>query len=152
MRDISLDIRHGEKLGLCGRSGSGKSSLIQGLLRMAEVAEGQILLDGEDITQIPKSLVRQKLSCFTQDPFLVTNSVRFNADPLSEQTDKAIISALERVGIWDIIKAKSEGGNDPLDMKMDENSLSHGQRQLFCLGRALLKRSTILILDEPTSR
>ncbi|KAK5993610.1 ABC multidrug transporter B [Cladobotryum mycophilum] len=151
LRGISFSVEHGEKIGLVGRSGSGKSSMIQALLRMANIVEGQIILDGEDITRVPKHLIRQKLSCLTQDPFLFTNTIRFNADPLEEHTDVEIANALDRAGVWEILKAKTEKGKEPLDEKMDENFLSHGQRQLFCLGRALLKKSSILILDEPTS-
>ncbi|KAK4083017.1 uncharacterized protein Triagg1_1907 [Trichoderma aggressivum f. europaeum] len=151
LQNISIAIRPGEKLGLVGRSGSGKSSLIQALFRMANTPSGQILLDGQDIARVPKPLIRQKLSCLTQDPFLFTNTIRFNADPLGVHSDEAIVSALQRAAIWDVITSKIDADKNPLDEKMDENFLSHGQRQLFCLGRALLKKSSILILDEPTS-
>ncbi|KAL7790898.1 P-loop containing nucleoside triphosphate hydrolase protein [Trichoderma ceciliae] len=151
LQNISLVIHPGEKLGLVGRSGSGKSSLIQALFRMANITAGQILIDGQDIARVPKPLIRQKLSCLTQDPFLFTNTIRFNADPLGVHSDEAIVSALQRAAIWDVITSKVDAGKTPLDEKMDETFLSHGQRQLFCLGRALLKKSSILILDEPTS-
>ncbi|KAL7823946.1 P-loop containing nucleoside triphosphate hydrolase protein [Trichoderma gracile] len=151
LTNITLPIPPSQKLGLVGRSGSGKSSLIQALFRMANTPSGAILLDGIDIATVPKPLVRQRLSCLTQDPFFFTNTIRFNADPLGAHPDEDIVSALKRAAIWDVIRAKVEEGRDPLDERIDETFFSHGQRQLFCLGRALLKRSSILILDEPTS-
>ncbi|KAJ4255444.1 hypothetical protein NW762_009439 [Fusarium torreyae] len=152
LRGLSFSIKPGEKLGLCGRSGSGKSSFVQALLRMAEIVNGRITLDGEDISVIPRSLIRRRLSCLTQDPFVFSDTIRSNLDPFNESTDDEIRNALERVGIWSVIQVKTGDDKEPLDQKMDENFLSHGQRQLFCLARALLKRSSLLILDEPTSK
>ncbi|RBA08624.1 hypothetical protein FPRO05_06904 [Fusarium proliferatum] len=151
LRGLSFSIGPGQKLGLCGRSGSGKSSFVQALLRMAEIVNGQITLDGQDISTVPRYLIRQRLSCLTQDPFVFGDTMRTNLDPCNTASDDEIKSALERVGIWSVIEAKIGDNKDPLDEKMDENLLSHGQRQLFCLARALLKRSSLLILDEPTS-
>ncbi|KAF4334279.1 multidrug resistance-associated [Fusarium beomiforme] len=151
LRGLTFSIKPRQKLGLCGRSGSGKSSFVQALLRMAEIVNGQINLDGQDISTVPRYLIRQRLSCLTQDPFVFSDTIRANMDPCNTASDDEIRNALERVGIWSVIKAKIDDDKDPLEEKMDENFLSHGQRQLFCLARALLKRSSLLILDEPTS-
>lgn len=118
---------------------------------MVEITKGQILVDGADISTIPRSETRKRMSCLTQDPFLFNDTLRFNMDPMQAHSDEEIRSALRRVGLWDLICEKFEKGKE-LDEQMDETVLSHGQRQLFCLARALLKPSPFLILDEPTSK
>lgn len=148
VKDLTLSIRAGEKIGICGRSGSGKSSLITTLFRMLELSPSStITIDNIDITSIPRQRVRAALNAIPQDPyFLKGRSVRFNADPRSQHTDASITAAIRKVELWDLVAAK--GG---LDVELDAEFFSHGQRQLFCLARALLRGGKVLVLDEATS-
>jgi ATP-binding cassette, subfamily C (CFTR/MRP), member 1 len=126
---------------------SGKSSFIQTLFRMIEMTAGHITIDGIDISTIPRQEIRSKIVGVSQDAFLLKGSVRLNADPTRVQSDEAILSALKSVQLLATVEEK--GG---LDADIDELYLSHGQKQLFSLARAMLRPSTILILDEATSK
>ncbi|KAE8393320.1 multidrug resistance-associated protein [Aspergillus alliaceus] len=152
LNGIRLHLGAGEKIGLCGKSGSGKSSLALSLLRLSEIQSGRILIDGQDISLISRTSIRQRIGCLSQEPFLFPGTIRQNADPLDILASQDIISALRCVGVWNALLAHHDGhGETVLDAKLNESALSQGQKQLFCLARALLKKSKILILDEPTS-
>ena len=148
LSSIDLDILPGQKIGICGRTGSGKSTILATLLRLVEISSGTIAIDGIDIATIPRSLLRSSFAAIPQESFILAGSVRINADPTNESTDDAIVAALEKVGLWDVISTR--GG---LDATLVDHPLSQGQQQLFGLARAMLRgaRSKILILDEATS-
>ncbi|KAI3501347.1 hypothetical protein L1887_29213 [Cichorium endivia] len=149
LQGINCVFEGGHKIGIVGRTGSGKTTLIGALFRLVEPTEGRIFIDDLDITSIGLHDLRSSFGIIPQEPTLFSGSVRYNLDPLSEHSDHELWKVLEKCQLREAIHDKKEG-LDSLVVE-DGSNWSLGQRQLFCLGRALLKRRKILVLDEATA-
>ena len=156
LKNINLEINPGEKIGIIGRTGSGKSSLTLSLFRVIEAFEGKIEIDGENICDIPLKKLRRSLSIVPQEPFLLEGTLKTNLDPLNLYSDSELEEVLKIVKLYEMLehdKANQKTVLIGLDTKIKEygNNLSFGCRQLLCFARAILRKSKIIILDEATS-
>uniref|UniRef100_A0A453EBB7 ABC transporter C family member 13 n=1 Tax=Aegilops tauschii subsp. strangulata TaxID=200361 RepID=A0A453EBB7_AEGTS len=149
LKGLNVTFPGGMKTGIVGRTGSGKSTLIQALFRIVEPTVGQILVDGVDICTIGLHDLRSRLSIIPQDPTMFEGTVRSNLDPLNEYNDNQIWEALDNCQLGDEVRKKELKLDSPV-IENGEN-WSVGQRQLVCLGRVILKRTKILVLDEATA-
>ncbi|RLV95999.1 Oligomycin resistance ATP-dependent permease YOR1 [Spathaspora sp. JA1] len=164
LKDLSFKVESCEKIGICGRTGAGKSSIMTALYRLSELESGRIMIDRIDISKIGLKSLREKLSIIPQDPVLFNGTIRSNLDPFNEHSDESLWSALKRSGILtetELEDAKrldksTRSENLPkfhLDkvVESEGENFSLGERQLVSFARALIRKSKILILDEATS-
>ena len=149
LKEVNCKLRPGESIGIVGRTGAGKSSLTLALFRLVEPASGRIEVDGLNIVGMGLHDVRSRITILPQEPLLFSGSLRQNLDPLEQHSDDAIWRALEAAHLADWAREQSA----LLEHEVGEGgcNLSVGQRQLVCLGRALLRRSRVLVLDEATA-
>ena len=144
---VTVNIPAQAKIGICGRSGSGKSTFISTMLGLVKAYDGEVTIDGIDIG--PHSCrLRDRVGAVTQHAaWLPGTSARFNLDPEWRRSDGELINHLQELGLWELIESK--GG---LDSRLEDMALSQGQQQVLSVARALVKRAKIVVFDEPTSR
>ena len=149
LKDVSLTVRSGEKIGIVGRTGAGKSSLFNSLLRINPISSGSVCIDTRDISSLNLYEHRRRISVIPQDPFLFSGTLKYNLDPFGEFSEEEIWSALDKAYIKKMVE--SLPSKLSANVEEDGNNFSTGERQLLCLARAILRQNKIILIDEATA-
>ena len=147
LKNLNLEINPKEKIGVVGRTGSGKSTLCLCLFRLLEADKGKINIDDIDISSIGLEMLRKNLTIIPQEPTLIEGTLRENVDPTEIYSDEKIIEVLKEVELDDFL----EGKNLEYKIENNGNNISIGEKQLICIARALIKKSKIILMDEATA-
>ena len=148
LRKVSFDLASGEKLGILGRTGAGKSTMISSIYRYFSNFEGDILIDGVPIRNVDIQQLRSAMTIIPQDPILFNATIRKNIDPSDRHTVEEIETVLREIGLWD--KFESSNGIETM-VEASGSNLSQGEKQLICFGRALLEKNKVILMDEATA-
>ncbi|KAI5208799.1 hypothetical protein AUEXF2481DRAFT_306945 [Aureobasidium subglaciale EXF-2481] len=155
LNDISFSVAPGQRIGIVGRTGAGKSTLSLAMLRMMEAEEGTISIDGIDVSTIRLADLRRRIGYVPQSPLLFSGTVRTNLDPSGVYSDTKLEEALQRVMLFSSSGEGQSGGSRLLTLDTPVTAggenISHGQRQLLCVARIFLQNHKLIILDEATS-
>ena len=144
---VNATVNAGERIGVCGRTGAGKSSLVVMLFRLVEASGGTVLIDGADTKTVGLQKLRRCMAVIPQQPLLMDGSLRYNLDPFGRHTDVELNEILKLLGLPESVTLETPIGGGA----RGSSGLSAGQRQLLNVGRTLLRNCPIVVMDEPTS-